>query len=58
MGLAPSAASRALPLHPPAGRLLQKHRKKSQGGWGKEGVGRVGREGLCLEGRALELQWR
>ena len=59
VGLAPSAAWRTLPVHlcePPPPRQprspIPEHCKKSQGG----GEGReVGREGLWLEGRVLQL---
>ena len=60
VGLAPSAAWRALPLQPPVRRLPQASpakRARGGGGWGEEG-GRVVREGLRLEGRVLQLPWR
>ena len=66
MGLAPSAAWTALPPstplahgplpHTSLGHPLPEHCKKSQGVGGKKG-GRVGREGLWLEGRVLHSQW-
>ena len=65
VGLAPSDASRDLPLQPPCAlgslphagpdRSLPDHRKKSKGGVGERGRGRVGREWLWLEGRVLQL---
>ena len=66
VGLAPSAAWRAPPLHllapwdpypPPAWAAPPRALQKEPSGVGGRGKERAGSEGVWLEGRVLQLQW-